>query len=127
VTERVTLLDASALLALVAGEAGSERVAEVIDGSIVSAANWAEFLVVMHRRGADVDEASALVRALGAQIVPCERNDAEHGARIDAPAGVLSLGDRLCLGTALTLDATVLTADQAWAEIEHGVELEVIR
>ncbi len=126
-TERVTLLDASALLALVAGEAGSERVSDVIDGAMVCAANFAEFLVVMQRRGADVDEASALVRALGAQIVPCEQTDAEHAARIQAPTGVLSLGDRLCLGTARTLDATVLTADRVWAEIDHGVELDVIR
>jgi ribonuclease VapC len=127
VTERARLLDASALLALIAGEAGSERVSDVIDGAMVSAANWAEFLVVMKRRGADVEEASALVRALGARVVPCESADAEHGAKIDAPSGVLSLGDRLCLGTAITLDATVLTADQAWAEIDHGVELDVIR
>jgi PIN domain nuclease of toxin-antitoxin system len=39
----------------------------------------------------------------------------------------LSLGDRACLALAIQQKATVLTADRAWAEINVGVKIEVVR
>lgn len=39
----------------------------------------------------------------------------------------LSLGDRSCLALALSLDAPVLTADRAWADLDVGARIEVIR
>jgi PIN domain nuclease of toxin-antitoxin system len=39
----------------------------------------------------------------------------------------LSLGDRACLALAIQQRATVLTVDKAWAEIDVGVKIEVVR
>jgi ribonuclease VapC len=39
----------------------------------------------------------------------------------------LSLGDRACLALARRLDAPVLTADSAWVDVDHGVQLRPIR
>ena len=39
----------------------------------------------------------------------------------------LSLGDRCCLALALERRAKVLTADRAWAGLDLGIEIEVIR
>ena len=123
------VLDTSAILALVGAEPGGDRVAEVIEGSVISAPNWTEFLGVMARRGVDVADASAYLRALGPRIVDCDVNDAEHAARIGASRPALSLGDRLCLGAAASMGSKVLTADRIWSELglEGEVEIEVIR
>ena len=39
----------------------------------------------------------------------------------------LSLADRACLALALDLGATAVTADRAWAKVDVGVEVKVIR
>jgi PIN domain nuclease of toxin-antitoxin system len=39
----------------------------------------------------------------------------------------LSLGDRACLAVAKRLDAIAVTADRAWPELNHGVEVRLIR
>ena len=39
----------------------------------------------------------------------------------------LSLGDCCCLALALERGARVMTADRAWAGLDLGVEIEVIR
>jgi len=39
----------------------------------------------------------------------------------------LSLADAMCLATAAQLGATANTADRAWARLEVGVSIQVIR
>lgn len=116
-------LDASALLAFLQGEAGADRVEEELDGAIVGTANWSEVAQKVRAAGADWGVASGLLLSYDLSIEPVSREDAETAAAMWRRGSGLSLGDRLCLALAQRIEATVLTADRAWGESEHIVQL----
>jgi ribonuclease VapC len=93
------VLDASALLALLQGEAGAEQVEVVIDESALSTVNWSEVCQRSLARGIGTEGLRTDVEALGLRIEPFVAEDAEAAAAL-WPAGrrvELSLGDRACL------------------------------
>jgi PIN domain nuclease of toxin-antitoxin system len=122
------VLDASALLALLQGEPGSDRVLETLPGALVCSVNLSE--VVAKLAGHDMPEAD-IRRALnlGLEIVPFDEALA-WAAGLLRPltrgAG-LSLGDRACLALARSTSFPVLTADAVWATLDLGIEIAVIR
>jgi PIN domain nuclease of toxin-antitoxin system len=125
------VLDASAVLTLLYREPGHETVADLVEGSVISAVNWSEVVQKLAQRG--VPEPAAITTsllALGATVLSFHRRDAEAAARL-WPAGRargLSLGDRACLAVAQALPSAVaVTADTAWADIDAGVEVLVVR
>jgi ribonuclease VapC len=123
------VIDASAALAYFLEERGGERVLEELDGASISAVNWAA--VVEKAISADVDD--ALLRQafeeLGAKVRAVEVEHAEYAARLRKQTrGLgLSLADRICFALAVSRGAPVLTADRAWAEVDIGVEVLLIR
>lgn len=109
----MTVLDASAVLALLKGEPGADLVSSEADGAVIGAANWSE----VAQRVPDPVEwplAAALLEALGIRVEPVTRADAEAAARLASSRPGLSLGDRLCLALGQRLGVTILTADRAW-------------
>ena len=122
-------LDASAVLAFLNREPGCEWVASVLDVSILSAVNWAEVLSKSLEHGADLRDASQLIEALGVMILPFSDADAEVVAelRLQTKSRGLSLGDRACLALAKRYEAAALTADRAWAELDLGIDVQLIR
>jgi ribonuclease VapC len=129
------VLDASALLAYVRDEAGAEVVDQALEeGATVSAVNWAEVLSKIAERGqAPEDTIRALADAgiLGESLLvhPLDEAQAVEIARLrplTREAG-LSLADRACLALATTLDSPALTADGAWAELDVGLRIGLIR
>lgn len=125
------VLDASALLALLQREPGSDRVEQALPDAVMSVANLAEVLSKAADRGLDVQRQYRLVDSLGVRFEPVTDEDAVTSARFRrGEAGgtpVLSLGDRLCLALARRLDVPALTADRVWETIDHGVEIELVR
>lgn len=119
--------DASALLAVLFREAGFDAVP--LDGTAVSAVNWSEVVQVAHRRGADLRGFRDAFAAEGAVILPFTAADAEAAARLwpSTRQVGLSLADRACLTLARTLDVPVLTADRAWARLDLGVGVVLVR
>ncbi len=123
------VLDASAILALLNQEEGAERVAPFLADAVISTVNLAE--VVTRLALAGMPE-TAIREALA--LLPLESVPFDAGQAIDVgllapttrPSG-LSLGDRACLVLARRLDATAVTADQAWVGIDAGVAVELIR
>lgn len=123
------VLDASAVLAFVYAEDGAETVEPLLDGATISTVNWSETLTKILAHGGDPDRLGGQVLALGPAIEPFTRADAEHAATLYPLTSTrgLSLGDRACLAVATRLGAVAITADQVWTELDHGVEVRLIR
>jgi ribonuclease VapC len=123
------VLDASALLAWLQGEPGSDAVGAHLSDSAVCAANWSETWQKLAGRGVDADRATRRLRALGVRVEALTADDALAAARLwsDTRAAGLSLGDRCCLALAQRLAAVAVTADAAWARVDAGVQIELIR
>lgn len=109
------VLDASALLAFLEGEAGADVVEEQLAGdAICGAANWSEVAQKVLAIGRDWDLARALLLSYDIRVEPVTEDDAERAARRWRSGEGLSLADRLCLALADRNGLPVWTADTAW-------------
>lgn len=123
------VLDASALLAFLFGETGHEQVAAQLDKSCISAVNLSEVIGRFTRDGHDAREVLQQIGRSPIETVPFLAEDAAFAAAlVPATAHVgLSLGDRCCLALAAARKAPAWTSDRAWASLDVGVAIEVIR
>jgi ribonuclease VapC len=124
------VLDASALLALLNGEPGSEQVASVIaDGAAISAINLAEVVTKLSEIGIPEALIHDALDLLGLEIVDFDVEQAYQVGflrPLTRHAG-LSLGDRACLALAKQLGLPALTTDRAWEGLDIGVTVQMIR
>jgi PIN domain nuclease of toxin-antitoxin system len=133
--EAGAVLDASALLAYLQGETGSEIVmAALAIGAEINTDNYAEVLSRLHDAGEDPVSANRRLKEHGLiggllEVVSLTEDDAVAIARLRnlTRERGLSLGDRACLATGLRLGRPVMTADRAWSTIDIGVDVRQIR
>ena len=123
------VLDASALLALLRCEPGADQVEAVRPSACISAVNLAETFGKMVEHGKPLEATVAQITRLRLTVVPFDEVQAGLAASIWRPARVigLSFGDRACLALALSRGLPVLTADRAWAKLDVGLPIRVIR
>jgi ribonuclease VapC len=127
VTELV--LDASALLACILREPGGDEVRGRTSAAQVSALNYGEVVTKLIDRGAMAESAAMVVRELDVSVVVFDEAAALRAGALRPLTRHLglSLGDRACLALAQATGLPVLTADKAWAELDLGVEVVLIR
>ena len=125
-----TVLDASALLALLSGEQGSEQVQTAIeDGAAFSTVNLSEVVAKLAERGLPATIIHAMIDPLKLDVVVFEHTLA-YQAGLLRPATRqtgLSFGDRACLALAQQLALPALTADHSWTELQVGVTVQMVR
>ena len=123
------VFDASAALALLQHEPGNDVVKRHVPGALMSAVNVAEVGTKLVERGMDKDRVRAAIATLGLEIVPFDEEAAYASAILHGRtrASGLSLGDRACLVLAKRLGLPALTPDRAWADLDVGVEVRLIR
>jgi len=129
-TERF-VLDASALLCLLKGERGAERVLSVLPRAMVSAVNLSEVYGKLADAGGSADRVAQAIGGLHLRVEPFDDDQAHRSGMLRPLTRSLglSLGDRACLALAQHRGATALTTDRIWADLPDaiGTLVEVIR
>lgn len=131
-----SVLDASALVALVLQERGGNVIARIVEaGAVTSATNMAETLTVCRRSGhrQPSDELLADLRELGIGIEPVTDTDCLEIAyllrrsdelKAQQPAlGSLSLADATCFALGRRLELPVVVSDTTWEILDVGVQV----
>lgn len=125
------VLDASAVLALLLGEPGADKVQSALDSSIMATVNLAEVVSHYAKLGAARPDVEALLRPLPIRLAPIDAA-LSYDAGMLRPItleGGLSLEDRYCLALAKREGLPALTAERRWSMIAAatGVAIEMIR
>jgi len=123
------VFDASAALAVLYAEAGSETLTPLLGQACISAVNLTEVVGKLAERGAGADDINDLLAALRLAVEPFDEAMAQHAGLLRplTRAHGLSLGDRACLALAARLALPAYTTDAAWRDLETGVEIIVVR
>jgi ribonuclease VapC len=122
------VLDASALLAMLRGEAGGAMVAGAIADARMSAVNFAEVVSHFIHVGMPPDEVDAMLAPLPLIVVEADAALATKAGRLrraTAEAG-LSLGDGFCLALAARDGLPAWTADRQWRRIAKKIDAEIL-
>lgn len=95
----------------------------------MSAVNASEALMRGVEKGAPLGLMHDLLTAQHVQLIPFDGKLVVEAAQL-RPATKhvgLSFADRACIATAISLDATAVTADRAWATLDLPCKIELIR
>lgn len=124
-----TALDASALLAYLQDEPGSDTVEAALADSVMSSVNWAEVVQKTIAGGIAVERMLHDLAALGLAVLPFTAEEAETAGRlwIQTRKHGLSLADRACLSLGLRLNIPILTTDRIWTKLGLPLEIRALR
>ncbi len=122
------VLDSSAVLALLFQEKGMELIERILDRSIIGRVNESEILTKLVARGSSISEASDELGELKLAVAELNEIQSRKIAELRPPTKHLglSLGDRACLALAIQENATAVTADRIWKDLDV-CKIEVIR
>jgi PIN domain nuclease of toxin-antitoxin system len=123
------VLDASALMAVLRSEPGSDAVQVALPRAIVGAVNLSEVHAKLVEQGMPEAAAWSALSGLGLHVVAFDTALARvaGGLRATTRKLGLSFGDRACLALGQLLKLPVLTADRSWRQLNIGVEVRAVR
>lgn len=125
----MAVLDASALLAFLNGEVGANEVLLALNGAMMSSINHSEVVARLSDAGMPATSIRESIDGLRIEVVSFDayQSYAAGLLRGATRAAGLSLGDRACLTLGRQLNLPVLTADRVWADLDLGVEVQLVR
>jgi PIN domain nuclease of toxin-antitoxin system len=130
-TKGLFIYDASAVLALILGETGFDKVERMLSQTpgIISTVNYCEVLAKCQEIGIRAAECDDLLAKLPFTIVDSNREMARYAAALRPSTKHigLSLGDRFCIACAFCYHGSVVTSDQCWKDLKSGVPVICIR
>jgi len=123
------IIDTSAILAVIFGEPGQEMAARLAREATISTVTLAEIVTKCTEMGVPEHIALDYLQHSNIEVASFDQNLAILTGELyaKAPKGVLSLGDRACIATAIRLGGTAVTADRVWSELDLPCPVEVIR
>jgi ribonuclease VapC len=115
-----SVLDSSAILAVIFAEPGGDLVEPLLANSLASCVNVSEVFSKLSERGILSDSTVSDFQQLGLEIVDFDLEQALKVAELRPLTKHLglSLGDRSCLALAILRDATAVTADRDWTGLK---------
>jgi ribonuclease VapC len=124
------VLDASALLCLLKGEAGAERVLTVLPHAWISAVHLFETYAHLADLGGTEERIAQAIEGLHLRTVPFDALQARAAGMLQ-PKGKtfgLSLSDCAALALARQRGATAMTTHRAWTDLAEplGVVVELV-
>ena len=123
------VVDSSVVLAAMLGEITIEDAEPWLTGACISAINFAEVVTKLTDRGMVADELADSLDDMDFDVRPFDREQALRAGLLRSKTRELglSLGDRACLALAAQLGRSVATGDRAWAKLDIGIHIELIR
>jgi PIN domain nuclease of toxin-antitoxin system len=124
------VLDASAVLAVLNGEAGAEHLTSaILQIAVCSTVNLAEVQGKLVKLGMTPNTAWEASTSPIREAVPFTAAHAKIAGSLLAETGSLglSLGDRACLALGIALKAPIYTADRSWKKLSVGANIHLIR
>jgi ribonuclease VapC len=125
-----SVLDASAIRAVISGEPGIEKLTpDLLARAVGSAVNLAEVQTKLVGRGWTSVQAWEDATSPVREVIPFDEQQARiAGDLVTQTRHVgLSLGDRACLALGIALKLPVYTAEKAWKQLKLSVKVHVIR
>ena len=123
------VMDSSIVMAILKNEKIDHAVHGIFGRAVMSTVNVAEIYTKLSElKMSSLGHVDALLSALGRieAFTPAQAKSAGLLRDRTSHAG-LSLGDRACLALALELGAEVYTTDRAWARVDIGVRIHLLR
>ncbi len=123
------VLDASAILAELFGEPGSERVSRARPRAVVSAVNYSEVIAKLIDEGLSASAAEDAAEQLRCEVLEADKHRSALAAllHLHTRRKGISLGDRYCLQLAMEFGVPLLTTDRRWASLGLDVQVELLR
>jgi ribonuclease VapC len=126
---KIRAIDTSVVMAILLDERGWEAAVQLAPGGVLSSVNLAEIMAKCIEKAVPPELAREYIRNSNIEVVGF---DADHAVLAGdlfrlAKKGVLSLGDRACIATAIRLGATAVTADRVWSDLDLPCPIELIR
>ncbi len=123
------VFDASTVLAILQGEAGSETAIAKARGALLSAVNLIEVRSKIIEATIDPAAAIAIIDRLEIVVVPFTADQATIAADLwpVVKGKRVSLADRACLALAIDRGLPVLTGDRKWLELDLAVDVRLFR
>jgi PIN domain nuclease of toxin-antitoxin system len=123
------VVDASAILALLNQEKGSEEISQFIEHAVISTVNLSEVIAKLADAGIPEDTIKQIISYLNLEVIPFNEEQALKAGilRPITKSIGLSLGDRACLALGISLNLPVITTDRLWSSLNLEIEVRVLR